>query len=112
MFASVDEFLQEFRELQSEFLPDARLETVYSRLDKVSLRLVVKAVLFIDVYFNAESSRFDFTLVCDQRRVFGYDNLQSWHFHPVDNPDEHVDCDEPSLRQIFQDTVEVMASLR
>lgn len=111
MFASVEEFVQELLELQSLFLPQARLETVYSRLDKVSFRLVIRASLFIDIYFNAENGRFDFTLISDQRRVFGYDNLLNWHFHPVADPDNHVDCDEPSLRKIFQDTVETLASL-
>ena len=63
MFPSVDQFLQELSLLKDEFLPESRLETVYSRLDKVSLRLVMSAALFVDIYFNAENGRLDFTLI-------------------------------------------------
>jgi hypothetical protein len=61
MFASLDAFMKEFRKLKEEFFGDARLEIGYSRMDKSSLRLVLDVELFIDIYFNSESSRLDFT---------------------------------------------------
>ena len=111
MFTSVDQFLQELSLLKDEFFPESRLETVYSRLDKVSLRLVMTAVLFVDLYFNAENGRFDFTLIHNNKRVFGYDNLKNWHCHPFANPEEHLECNQPALRQIVQETASVIVSL-
>lgn len=111
MFASPDQFLQELSSLKDEFFPDSRLETVYARLDKVSLRLVMKKDLFIDLYFNAENGRFDFTLIHHQKRVFGYDNLKNWHCHPQANPEQHIECNQPALRQIVQETAVVITSL-
>ena len=108
MFSSVEVFLREISKLKDELFPDGRLETVYARLDKVSLRLVIKDALFIDIYFNALNGRFDFTLINNSRRIFGYDNLKSWHFHPYKNPDAHVECDRPTLRQIMRETSSVI----
>jgi len=111
MFDSVDQFLQELLLLNREFFPEGHLETVYLRLDKVSLRLVMSSTLLVDIYFNAENGRMGFTLVHKNKRVFGYDNLKSWHYHPSENPEHHIECNPPSMRQIAQDTASVIASL-
>ncbi len=112
IFSSVDQFLQELSLLNDEIFPESRLETVYSRLDKVSLRLVMSAALFVDIYFNAENGRLDFTLIHNNKRVFGYDNLKNWHRHTHENPEKHIECDQPTLRQIVQETALVVASLK
>jgi hypothetical protein len=112
MFASLDAFMKEFRKLKEEFFGDARLEIGYSRMDKSSLRLVLDVELFIDIYFNSESLRLDFTLIMGSRRVFGYDNLKGWHYHPVDNPDLHVNREQPTLRRIMKETTEAVNSLK
>lgn len=110
MFSSVEVFLRELSELTEEFFPDGRLETVYARLETVSLRLVIKPSLFIDIYFNVPNSRFDFTLIEGGKRIFGYDNLNRWHYHPLSNPEEHVECDSPSLKHIVRETASVIAA--
>ena len=111
MFASLEAFLNELHLLKDEFFPNARLEIMYSRINKVSLRLLIDIAVFVDIYFNVESSRFDFTLIKGGRRLFGYDNLKSWHYHPVENPDSHVNCDQPALRLIVKETARVVNSL-
>jgi hypothetical protein len=46
------------------------------------------------------------------RRVFGYDTLNGWHYHPVDNPDLHLNCEQPTLRRIMEETAAVVNSLK
>jgi hypothetical protein len=111
MFTSLDEFLAELTALKEEFFPTAQIQTVYSRTDRISLRLVLDASLFIDVYFNADNARFDFSLIKEGDRVFGYDNLKSWHYHPFEDPNQHISCSEPSLRHIVQLTNHVVEQL-
>jgi len=111
MFGSLQSFMDELYRLKAEFFPIARLETVYSRFDRSSLRLVIDAELFIDIYFNADNGRFDFTLIRANKRIFGYDNLKNWHYHPVEQPDLLIDCDPPSLRLIIEKTARVIAAL-
>jgi hypothetical protein len=31
------------------------------------------------------------------RRIYGVDNLGGWHEHPLDRPEEHRPCAEPTL---------------
>jgi hypothetical protein len=112
MFDSLKAFVDELEELMAEFFPLATLETVYSRVNRSSLRLVLDADLFIDIYFNADNGRFDFTLIRTGKRVFGYDNLRSWHYHPAEAPDTHVKCAAPSLRLIFEHTARTVRSTR
>ena len=104
MFASLDEFLAELTTLMEELFPAAQIQTVYSRIDRITLRLVLDVSLFVDVYFNADNARFDFSLIKEGDRVFGYDNLKSWHYHPFEDPNQHISCSQPSLRHIVQET--------
>lgn len=112
MFASLEEFLAELMTLKDEFFPSAQIETVYSRVDRISLRLILNASLFVDIYFNADNGRFDFSLIRAGNRIFGYDNLKSWHCHPFEDPDQHISCAQPRLRDIIQRTNHLVAQLR
>jgi len=111
MFSSLEEFLAELMTSKAEFLPTAQIETVYSRIDRISLRLILNTSLFVDIYFNASNGRFDFSLIMGGSRIFGYDNLKSWHCHPFENPDQHLSCSQPRLRDIMQRTNDLVAQL-
>lgn len=103
MFADIEDFLRELDLLANEIFPNSNIEIVYERVDKASLRITLKPLLFIDVYANTETDRYDFSLINGNKRVFGYDNLGGWHCHPARNPNDHVECKSPVLRQIFED---------
>ena len=79
MFSSVDIFVEELNRLSLQHFPTARLETIYHRSAMASLRLIITPHLFIDIYCNTRTARFDFSLIQDSTRIFGYDNLKSWH---------------------------------
>jgi hypothetical protein len=46
MFASLEAFLNELYLLKDEFFPKARFEITYSRINKVSLRLLIDIAVF------------------------------------------------------------------
>ncbi|MFH0729395.1 MAG: hypothetical protein V2B19_24035 [Pseudomonadota bacterium] len=74
--------------------------------------MLIDAAFFIDIYFNAENGRSDFSPIWAGKRVFGYDNLTHWHYHPVDNPSLHVTCNQPPLRQILEEMAATVQLLR
>jgi len=112
MHSSIETFLAEVSILSSFYFPSARLETIYRRSAMVSIRLFITPGLFVDIYFNTSTKRFDFSLIQDSARVFGYDNLRTWHYHPFEAPNTHVGCSEPTLNMVFKETAGVVASLR
>lgn len=112
MYASVEAFFQELEALKHELFPDANLEILYSRFNKLSIRIVINASFFIDIYCNAEKGRFDFALIQSAKRIFGYDNLAQWHRHPAHNPALHVSCDEPTLRQVLGEMAATIQSIK
>ena len=102
MFSNIENFLQELHNLQTKLLPTAQIKIVYKRINKVSLRIKTTTNLFIDVYVNTETNRYDFSLIKGNKRIFGFDNLGEWHYHPLNNPDTHINCKEPSLKHILK----------
>ena len=86
------------------------LKSFYRRLKRASIRMHIDANSFIDIYCNTENGRFDFSLIRIGKRIFGYDNLSGWHYHPADNPECHIYCEEPDMRQIFEEIASVISS--
>jgi len=35
-------------------------------------------------------------------RVYGVDNLRSWHYHPFQAVEQHLPCPEPSVDEVFE----------
>ena len=111
MFANIEDFLQELNTLKQELLPASKIEIVYRRVGKVSLRIFINKALFIDVYSNTDTARYDFSLIKDRKRIFGYDNLGGWHYHPLGKPDEHIRCKRPSLKYILKEIAALVLEL-
>ena len=111
MFTSIDIFIIELNRLSLQYFPTARLEMAYSRSSMASLRLIITPQLFIDIYCNTRTTRFDFSLIHNSARIFGFDNLKSWHCHTVENPDTHRDCEEPTLEKMVSETKDVVSKL-
>lgn len=112
MFTDIEDFSKELNSLQHELLSGYRIDIVYKRIDKVSLRIPIASTLFIDIYVNTDTERYDFSLIRENKRVFGYDNLGGWHYHPLDKPDVHIESKKPSLRHILKEITTVINSLK
>lgn len=108
MFADIDSFYHEFLSLKNKFFPTSEIDLIYKRIDKASLRIKISTILFIDVYANTATRRYDFSVIKDRKRIFGFDNLEGWHFHSFNAPDDHINCTEPSLQHIFQELNKVI----
>ncbi|MBI4379361.1 MAG: hypothetical protein HY578_09725 [Nitrospinae bacterium] len=111
MFTDIEDFLKELISLQHELLSGYRIDIVYKRIDKISLRIPIISTLFIDIYANTDTKRYDFSLIKDNKRIFGYDNLGGWHYHPLNKPDNHIKCKKPSLRHILKEITVAINSL-
>ncbi len=111
MYANINDFTEELKKLKHEYLPQSEIETIYKRIDKVSIRIIITPSIFIDVYANIENNRYDFSLIKDNQRILGYDNLESWHYHPLNKQDDHIVITEPSLNFIFNEITNVIHCL-
>lgn len=110
MFADIDAFIEELQSLKQKLLPESEIEINYRRIDKISLRITIGSDLFIDIYANTESNRYDFSLINSNSRIFGYDNLGGWHCHPLNKQAEHVPCKEPLLAEIMKEFADILRS--
>ena len=44
---------------------------------------------YIDVFYNADTSKVSFAWIAGGQRVFGIDNTRGWHVHPMCSPRRH-----------------------
>lgn len=96
---TVADFLQALREATSELFPLAILTVSIVRFTRLKARIEIDAESFIDVFFREETQRVDFALIIAGKRLFGIDNLDGWHYHPLDEPTQHIPCPEPTMRE-------------
>ena len=46
---------------------------------------------FLDVYYNQENGKTAFAHIHHETRIFGADNtLGVWHWHPIEDPKQHL----------------------
>jgi len=100
---NVDEFQAEVAKQRDRFFPQTPIEPLKRLSNYIQLRIKLSEDLFIAVRYNAQNGRQDFALIHKGKRIFGYDNLKSWHYHPFDEPDEHINCPKPSISKIFKE---------
>lgn len=61
----------------------------------LSLRLIIRAELFVQAFLGELSGSLYFALIERERRIFGMDRLNDeWHRHPYDAPEQHETIDE------------------
>jgi len=71
---------------------EPRIEIV--RHTRVTIRFDLNDVTVVALFFREETERVDYALIVSDQRVFGIDNLDGWHIHPLGNPEAHESCDE------------------
>jgi hypothetical protein len=107
---TVDEFYQAVIRQQARFFPNSRMNILKRLTDYIQLRITLTEELSIAVRYNAENGRQDFALIYQGRRIFGYDNLKRWHYHPFENPEKHIPCPKPSVGRVFREISELVQS--
>jgi hypothetical protein len=102
-----DAFETAFRTAVAAVLPSATIERTARTVIAVKLRVALGENHFVDVFFNSRNGRMDLAVVEGGERVFGYDNLGGWHRHPLNAPEQHELCEEPSLESFVREAVSV-----
>ena len=55
-------------------------------------RVIISGSLFISGYYSPLTKRTAFALINDEKRVFGADDNDGWHLHPLKQEEKHVSC--------------------
>lgn len=111
-FSSVDAFVLEVETSLKTHFNGYKIVFLIRTPKSVKANIYLCETVFIAFRYNARNGRTDFALIQDDRRVFGYDNLKTWHCHPYINPTEHVTCSNPSTNKIMSDIKLVYNSLK
>ena len=82
---------------------DAYYECIRKEIFFLKSRIKITNDLFIDIYYNPRNDRQNFALIRNGKRIFGYDNLDSWHYHPFESPEKHIKCSKPKLDKIWSE---------
>jgi hypothetical protein len=108
---NTDAFLSEVEtSLQKHFI-DYKIEFLLRTPKSLKANIHLIENLFIALRYNSRNERIDVALIQGNKRIFGYDNLKQWHYHPLENPDKHIPCDKPSLDKIFSDIKKIYKDL-
>jgi hypothetical protein len=68
----------------------------------VKIKVAINDDTFINIFYNAETVKYSFALIKNNERIFGADNTKSWHMHPFENPDSHVESSVVSLSDFLE----------
>lgn len=68
----------------------------------VKIKAVINGDTFINIFYNAETSKYSFTLIKNNKRIYGVDNAKTWHIHPFDAPDSHITASNISLGEFLE----------
>ncbi|MEA3338972.1 MAG: hypothetical protein U9R15_03305 [Chloroflexota bacterium] len=104
-------FLSLLRQAVQVVFPQANLRVSIIRTTRLKARIELSKTEYVDVFFREETRRVDYALIVAGARIFGLDNLKEWHCHPLDDPNQHIPCPEPTpdealeqIRQALQTT--------
>lgn len=63
----------------------------------IKIKATVNNETFISIFYNSETQKYSFTLIRNNKRIFGMDNTKQWHIHPFEDPDAHLPSDDLNL---------------
>lgn len=96
-------FLSQIESISQRFFPSCSIESEIIRSSRLNVRIFLRGIdLFLDIFYSVDTGRKDFALIWKKKRIFGFDNLQGWHYHPYEAPEQHISCPEPSLENLFE----------
>lgn len=103
-------FLDEIKDAINKFFPNANIDYRIIRTTHLYVRITINEDTFIDIYFNTETGRKDFSLIYKNERIYGFDNLGGWHYHPYETPTQHISCPEPKIEDVFKEMKSIIHS--
>jgi len=94
-------FRNDFCSLAQEFFPNSKITILEKRNIILEIRLEISEFIFIEIYYNSLTDKKSYAFIKDNNRIAGYDNYKYWHIHPCGDPDKHIPCEEPSMKEVF-----------
>lgn len=104
----LDGFVSKVKKTCKKYFPSGIVVISLRRANQLKMRIHIEKKFIIDIYYNSYNERTDFSLVEADQRIFGYDNLGGWHYHPTEDIQKHVPCDKPEIDTIFKKIQEVI----
>jgi hypothetical protein len=87
---SVDEFEEEVIEICSTSSVVRNIASPILGSDWCSIRAYLADDSFVDAFYNQKTGKTAFAQVREGRRIFGADNRKGWHWHPYEDPSQHI----------------------
>ena len=56
----------------------------------IRLRIFLINETFVDVFYSEGTGKTSYAQIKNGKRIFGADNAGGWHWHPYDDPDQHL----------------------
>ncbi|MCQ3937782.1 MAG: hypothetical protein DPW18_12140 [Chloroflexi bacterium] len=104
---SVSEFRQHVETVGSNSDSVMRIRILSETKSQVQMRIFLANRTFLDVYYNAKTSKTAFAQIKDDQRIFGADNAHEfWHWHPYEDPQRHVRANDAVTFDEFLKRVE------
>jgi hypothetical protein len=100
----MQQFLADINKSVERNFSGYRIEFLLKTPKSLKARVYLDDNCFIGLRCNARNNRIDVALIKNGQRIFGYDNLRQWHFHPYENPSSHIPCSKPSIEKIISGT--------
>ncbi len=111
MNLSIEEFYQQVADRLRKYLPGGNLEITEKSIVRLKVRYHITLSVFIDIFYAVRTERVSFAIIKRGERIFGIDNLDAWHCHPIGKPENHVPINEPSINEIIAQCTIVIKSL-
>ena len=99
----MQQFLFNFESVMQNYFLDYHVETIVETPKSLQARIHLDSNCFLSLRHNERNNRTDVALIKNGQRIFGYDNLKTWHFHPYENPSEHIPCKPPSIEKMISE---------
>jgi hypothetical protein len=109
---SIEAFEEQLLYGLRKYVPGGNLEIVEKSIMRLKARYHIGISLFIDIFYAIRTGKISFAVVKEGERVFGIDNLGSWHCHPFRKPQNHVPVDEPSIEEIVSQCASAIRELK
>lgn len=67
-------------------------------------RVILRKNRFLQVYYNEFTGTVAFSLIENERRVWGvdFDNIRGWHLHPLENSEGHYIIEQRTIKEIVK----------
>jgi len=108
---TISEFVAELETSVAKYFSSFRFIVLLQTSNSYKAHIILSEDGLISARYNARNERTDLALIHNQQRIFGYDNLKLWHFHPYSDPSQHIACSKPTIDQVIAEMKAVVEKI-